>query len=176
MTETLKTKRLIIGAALAVTLTAGPALACFPADPNRPALSSAESATARIERQDHLWNLSASVYLGRIVSAEWASETGPAPRDMGVEVVLDSIASVKGPAPTRQTLPMIACDPQDYARAEWRPGALVIVYANRIGLSQDWRRIGQWQILDFISVSENADPRIGPALRAAAARLRSDGS
>ena len=157
-------------------LAATPALACFPTDPNRPPLSPAESARARLDCQDDLWALSSSVYLGRIASADWASEAGPAPRDMGVEVTLDGIASVKGPLPPRRSLQMISCEPQDHARASWRPGATVLVYARRIGLFEDWRRAGQWQVFDFIPVDENADPRIGPALRASAARLRLSGN
>ena len=155
---------------------ATPALACFPADPNRPALPPADSARARLDRQTDLWVLSSSVYLGRIASADWASEAGPAPRDMGVDLTLDSLASVKGPLPPRQTIQMIACEPQDHARSSWRPGATVIVYARRIGLFEDWRRAGQWQVFDFIPVDENADPRIGPALRASAARQRPSGN
>lgn len=157
-------------------LAATPALACFPADPNQPSLTAAEAARARLDEQNDLWAFSSSVYLGRIVSADWASEEGPPPRDMGVEVTLDSVASVKGPLPPRQTLQMIACAPQDHARTSWRPGATVIVYARRIGLSEDWRRAGQWQVFGFIPVDENADPRIGPALRASAARHRPSGN
>ena len=157
-------------------MAATPALACFPADPNRPALTPTESARARLDRQNDLWALSPSVYLGRIVSADWASEAGPAPRDMGVELTLDSVTIIKGPLPPRQTLQMIACEPQDHARASWRRGASVIVYARRIGLFDDWRRAGQWQVFGFIPVDENADPRIGPALRASAARQRPIGN
>lgn len=171
MTWTLKIKAVIIAAA--TVLSATPALACFPAEPDAPLPSTAEIARSRIEGQRELWNSSTSVYLGRLVSAAWASEDGPGPRDMGVLVTLDGLVGIKGTMPPRQGVQMIVCDPQDSARDAWRPGALMIVYAHRFGLLEDWRRAGRWQVFEFIPVAENTDPRIGPALHEAAARLRS---
>lgn len=160
-------KTMAVVAALA-TFAATPALACVPRDPARPAPSAAEIAEARTEWQGQMWDLSSSVYVGRIVSADWASEAGPAPRDMGVTVVIESVRSVRGALPPRQTLEMIACEPQGHTRTAWRPGAQVVVYARRISLFDDWRRAGQWQVFDFIPVAENVDPRVSPALRTAA--------
>lgn len=163
----MKIRTLIISALLSA-FAATPALACFPGDPTRSTPSAAEIAEARTERQGQMWDLSSSVYVGRIVSADWASEAGPAPRDMGATVVIESVSSVRGALPPRQTLEMIACEPQGHARATWRPGAQVVVYARRISLFDDWRRAGQWQVFDFIPVAENVDHRVAPALRTAA--------
>lgn len=145
---------------LACLGSVGPALACAP-PPSPIALpgETTEAAARReaFERQREMWNGAESVYLARVSGI---TEIGG---DTSTE--FDLITAIKGGTAVAS---LTSQRNGSCATHAYPVGTFVILYAYN-------NRSGAGRVGHVLPVSENADPRIPPLLRAAAARLRNSG-
>lgn len=165
MTQALKITVLTVGIGVAVWALSSSSMACtLMMNPPRPG-ETIEQAALREERAAQVasWNEADSIFLARVV------ETAQVEND-GVRYTFETIAPVRGAAPPKR-LSNIWYSDGCHGRA-WSRGEVAVVYADRIGFLEDWSRWGQWVEVDAVLPSVALDPRVAPALRASAHRLR----
>lgn len=142
-----------------------PSLACtIMLDSPRPG-ETLEQTVFRQDREAQVasWNQADSVFLARVAKTTKVANGG-------VRYTFSAIAPVHGAAPPRR-LSGIWYGDGCHGR-EWTMGEVAVVYANRIGLREDWSHWGQWHEVVAVPPSAIRDPRVAPALRASAHRLK----
>lgn len=147
---------------------ASPGLACtILLDSPRPG-ETLEQTAFRQDREAHVasWNQADSVFLARVVETTDVANGG-------VRYTFEAIAPVHGAAPPRR-LSDIWYGDGCHGRG-WTRGEVAVVYANRIGFREEWIRWGQWYKVAAVLPSAIRDPRVAPALRASARRMRVSG-